>query len=258
MILKLSWQNGLVYRFSLFMWRLRQFLSTLMSLSLWTVLFSSQATAFGYTQPEMLTYIFVVSVLQSMILATVLHGLTDLVYSGNLSQILLKPVHIFMYLASQEAADKAKNFVFIVIEAVILFAIFQPTVVVPPVQTLLLFGLWTIGGVVLNFCISLLFGAIGFWSPDSWSGRFLFFMILNFTAGSLFPLNILPQSVQNVLFATPFPYLSFIQTQLFLQKLTPAEIGMHGIGLLIWILLLGGIAKATWAKGLKDYSSAGQ
>jgi ABC-2 type transport system permease protein len=254
----ISWQNAFVYRASLFFWRLRQFLSTLMSLTVWSVIFASSSNAFGYGREGMITYIFLVSILQGVILATALNGLGRIVYSGELSMYLVKPMHPFAYFGMQDLADKSKNAIFAALEGVLLYALFQPEVVIPSLSSLLWFGLFVIGGVILFFEITLLFGTIGFWSPDTWGPRFLFFMILDFTAGKLFPLDILPQLLQRILYFTPFPYFSYLQIQVFLERLSPAQLWQSGLALLAWIVIFGAITHWVWQRGMQDYSAAGQ
>ena len=116
-LLKISWETGLVYRVNILLWRFRQFLLTLMSLTLWTVIFGSADEVFSYTNAQMITYIFVASVAQSIILATALNGLARTVYTGELSNVLVKPVSVYLYLAAQDVADKLKNFGFIIFES---------------------------------------------------------------------------------------------------------------------------------------------
>ena len=226
-LLKISWETGLVYRVNILLWRFRQFLLTLMSLTLWTVIFGSADEVFSYTNAQMITYIFVASVAQSIILATALNGLARTVYTGELSNVLVKPVSVYLYLAAQDVADKLKNFGFIIFESLGLYLIFQPPLVIPSAAIATLFVLWLIGGAVLNFLITLLFGAIGFWSPDIWGPRFLFFMIVSFTAGNLYPLDILPEVLTRVLFLTPFPYFAYMQSQLFLGRIDSSETLLH-------------------------------
>ncbi len=257
-LLQLSWQNGLAYRATVIMWRLRQFLETLMSLTVWVVIFESNPQAFQYTKDSMITYIFLVSFLQSVIIATYLNGLAQKVYSGEISNHLLKPVNIFGYFAIEEIADKLKNFSFLLIETLILFLIFKPVIAIPELGIFLLFVTWSLLGVILNFFITLIFGSFGFWSPDTWGPRFLFYMIVNFTAGKLFPLDILPITLQKILYFTPFPYLSFVQIQLFLQRLNTQEMIRHSLVFLFWVGLLGLLVVTLWKKGLRSYDSAGR
>lgn len=257
-LLKLSWSNGFVYRTSLFMWRFRQFLSSVMALTVWTVIFADQQQALGYAKEQMLTYIFFVSILQSVVLTTSLHGLSSQIYSGELSNLLLKPLSVFNYLATLEVADKAKNFIFIVFETLILYLIFTPELTFPSLIYGGIFLFFTFGAVLLHFFIQLIFGSIGFFSPDTWGPRFIFFMFVDFTAGKLFPLDILPQIIQRIVYLTPFPYLSFIQIQIFLEKVSLSVIAQQAGVLTFWLVLCGGFAWWSWKKGLYQYSAAGQ
>lgn len=257
-LLKLSWQNGFVYRVSLVMWRFRQFLSSLMSLTIWSVIFSSQTSVLGYSQDQMITYIFLSSFLQSFILATALNGLSGRVYSGEISSLLLKPVNLYAYLAAEDIADKLRNIAFIFLESAALYLMFSPTIPVPSAVHAGLFVLAALMGAVMNFIINLLFGSIGFWSPDTWGPKFMFFIMVEFSAGKLFPLDILPEVVRNTLYFTPFPFFSFFQTQIFLGRVELSEI-MVQLGILsAWILGLYLLNKKVWNEGLKDYAAAGQ
>ncbi len=255
--MQLSWQEGLVYRTNLIMWRVRQILGSLMSLSLWTVLFAENSDLFGYSQSEMITYVFIIAVLQSLILGTALHGLAGYIYRGQLTRELLKPIRLFSFFASQEIADKLKNVSFVAVESVILYLVFQPYLIFPNYSLLLILGFWVIAGIIINFLITLLFGAIGFWSPDAWGPKFLFFMIVDFTAGKLFPLDILPKVFQKLIYLTPFPYLSYAQTQLFLGKMTSSEILTGSLGLIFWIFILYFLTTAIWRRGTKNYEAIG-
>lgn len=255
--MQLSWQEGLVYRTNLIMWRVRQILGSLMSLSLWTVLFSKNSQLFGYSQDQMITYVFIVALLQSVILATALHGISGYIYRGQLARELLKPIKLFTYFASLDLADKLKNLFFVLVESVFLYLIFQPVLSLPNPIFGLIFLIWVVAGTIINFLITLLFGAIGFWSPDAWGPKFLFFMIVDFTAGKLFPLDILPKVLQQLIYLTPFPYLSYAQTQLFLGKLTSAEIVTGSLGLIFWIFILYMLTTRIWRRGTKNYEAIG-
>lgn len=257
-LLQLAWQNGFVYRTNVLLWRFRQFLSTLMALTVWQVVFAGQASAFDYTASEMTTYIFLAAFLQSFILASALNGLAARIYSGQFSFDLLKPINLFAYLGAEDLADKLKNVGFLLIETLILWLIFRPELSVPSWENGVVFLFWISGGVLLNFIISLLFGSMGFWSPDVWGPRFLFFIFVDFTAGKLFPLNILPEMIQQVILWTPFPFFAFLQSQLFLEKLSTAEVWQYSGMLIVWIVIFSVIVSRVWKRGIKDYSAAGQ
>lgn len=256
--LKQSWQTGLAYPLSFALWRFRQLLSTIMSLTIWTVIFSQNQVVFGYDRSEMITYILVVSILQGAILSTDLHSLAGDIYSGTISQFLVKPLNIFGYLASKEVADKARNVMFLLLESVVLFLIFKPTLPQISLGILLLLGVWIFLGITIHFFIEILFGTMGFWSPATWGPKFFFFMMVDATAGKLFPLDILPEIIQKLFFLTPFPYLAYVQTQLFLGRLTSQETLQISLGMVLWTIILGFSAVFIWRRGVKDYAAAGQ
>jgi ABC-2 type transport system permease protein len=257
-LLNLSWQNGLVYRTSVILWRFRQMLSTVMALTVWSVLFQGKNSLFAYSADQMISYIFLVSVLQSVILATALNGLAGDVYGGRISHLLLKPVNLFGYLAASDLADKLKNFAFVIFETIFIALIFKPVLIQPSLLQVILFILASLLGVYIYFLINLLFGALGFWSPESWGPRFLFFMIIDFTAGKFYPLDILPSIVQKIVLLTPFPYFSYVQIQIILGRIEGTQLLVQFAVILAWCVALTWIVKNVWKKGLRDYAAAGQ
>lgn len=257
-LFSITWQNGLVYRASVLLWRLRQFLSSLMALTVWQVLFETTKYAAGYSAAEMATYVFLAALLQGLVLSSALHGLAGMIYSGELSNLLVKPMHIIGYLGIYELSDKLKNVFFLLIESGVLYFLFKPDLPLPSFSQLLYFCIFALGAVSLHFIITLLFGAMGFWSPDTWGPRFIFFMVVDFTAGKLFPLDILPMAIRSVLAFTPLPYLTFVPTQIFLERITGQELLVHSIVLSLWILLGILITRTTWHIGFKEYSAAGR
>ena len=258
LVFKLHWQNVLTYPISFAMWRLRQILGTLTALTLWTVIFAGQQNLFGYTQTSMVSYIFLTALLQSVILSTFLNGLASDIYTGQISNLFVKPIRPFWVWITQEIADKSMNFSFVVAETAILFAIFKPVLVFPALPTMLLFLLAAFLGAVILFFIMLLFGSIGFWSQETWGIRFLFYMFVELTAGKIYPLNIMPEWIQHILFLTPFPLLSYVQTQIFLGNMNPTQTLQTFLLMGAWILGLGLFFKYIWQKGLKSYGAMGR
>lgn len=255
---RLSWSNGLVYRLNFLMWRVRLILGLLTAYFLWKAVFANQQTIFGYSESAMITYILVASLLQSLVLATRSIDLAGIINSGDLSNILTKPISNFWYWLSRDAADKILNLVFAAAELSILYFLLRPPLIFPPVLLVLPLLLVLLLSTFLYYLINYLFCLLGFWTPEVWAPRFLLFVILQFVAGSLFPLDVLPQSIQKIVSFTPFPYLIFFPTQLFLGKLAGSAIVTGIAASLFWIVIFTFIVKITWTKGLKSYGAEGR
>lgn len=256
---RVSWQSGLVYRLNFVMWRVRMVLSLLTSYFLWKAIFSAgQRGLFGYTETTMMTYIFVAALVQTVVLSVRSIDLAGVITSGDLSNIMIRPVSNFWYWFSRDVADKLLNIFFSLGELVVLFFLLKPHVLFPSSSLFLLFLLVLLFSTFLYYLINYLFGLVGFWSPDVWAPRFFLFIVLQFTAGQLFPLDVLPQNIQRLIALTPFPSLVFLPTQIFLGRLGSAETIQSLLVALVWILVFAIIVRVVWRRGLRRYAAEGR
>ena len=99
---------------------------------------------------------------------------------------------------------------------------------------------------------------IGFWSPEVWAPRFIFYVLVSFFAGSMFPLDILPEPVFNVLKLLPFGYLQFFPLKIYLGQLDFQSIVQGFLITSGWIGLTYAALMLTWNKGIKLYSASGR
>ncbi len=111
--------------------------------------------------------------------------------------------------------------------------------------------------VVMNFLIGSLLGMIAFWSPEVWAPRFIFITLVSFFAGGLFPLNILPITLQRIFAALPFSYLQYFPIEIYLGKISPSGM-LYGFAIaFFWSVVLYVLVTSIWRRGLKEYSSEG-
>ncbi|QQG40960.1 MAG: ABC-2 family transporter protein [Candidatus Levyibacteriota bacterium] len=253
-----TWNEILTYRLSFILWRLRTVLQLLTIYFLWSSLIPHQKTLFGYSQSLMLTYVIGTSFISSIVLSTRTHEIGENINSGNLSAFLARPIGYFGYWFARDMGDKLGNITFSLIELAFLFFLINPPLFFQTDVIYLLFFITTIFlGIILHFCIGSLLGMIGFWSPEVWAPRFIFFILIGFFAGSLFPLDIFPKPIFNLLQFMPFSYLLFFPLKIYLGQLSVPQI-MQGISIsLVWIIFLSGCLYFVWRKGLKMYTAYG-
>ena len=81
---------------------------------------------------------------------------------------------------------------------------------------------------------------------------------VEFLSGALFPLDVLPAVIQNIINLTPFPYLIFFPLQVYLGKITGLAI-LKGVFIsFFWAVALWFIMNFIWKKGLKVYQEHGR
>lgn len=244
------------YRLNFVLWRLRNILSTLVTLFLWLGVFDAR-TAFGsYSKERLLSYLLFSSLITAFIASSRISGLAYEIQSGGIMNLLLKPLSIFGYYAATDAADKLTNVFFSVVEfALIVFFFNIP--LVPP-QQWGWFCVFLVSAISISFSINLMLSFIGFWTNEVWAPRFLFMILITFVSGTYFPLDLLPPLAYRILLLTPFPYLYFLPTKILVDGIQNTYFIEQLISSIGWALILFVLAKIMWKRGTKDFSFWGK
>ncbi len=258
-VAKNTWDQTVTYRLNFVMWRVRVVLQILTIYFLWLAVLPKDVVIGAYDQPLILTYILGTSLITSFVMSSRSYEVGDEINEGNLSNFLIRPINYFLYQFARDMGDKAMNLVFCITELTIIFFILHPPLFIQNEPTYLLLSLLSaLVALVMYFFINFLLGLIGFWSPEVWAPRFIFFILVTFFSGGLFPLDILPEHIFAIFKFLPFTYLLFFPLKIYLGQLSQVEI-LEGILIsLIWTILLYFVMKFVWNRGLKIYTAYGK
>lgn len=259
LVAKNTWDEVFTYRLNFVMWRIRVVLQLLTVYFLWFALIPPGKELFGYSQTLMLTYILGTFILTAVILSSRTQEIGENINSGNLSIFLIRPINYFLYWFAKDLGDKGMNIVFSIAEILILFTLLAPPFFVQTDTVYLLLTIFTVFlALLLNFFIGSLLGLIGFWSSEVWAPRFIFYILVSFFAGGLFPLDILPKSLFDVSLLLPFSYMLYFPLKIYLGQLSNSAIYSGILISFIWIILLYVLLKIVWSRGLKAYTAQGR
>ena len=254
-----TWDEVLTYRASFVMWRVRSVIQVLTIYFLWQVVVPPGKALLGYTQPLIATYILGTLLLESIVLSSRSYIVGSEINNGNLMNFLLRPINYFAYWFSRDLGDKAMNICFSIAELTIIFLILRPSLFIQTdIFYLSFFIVSIILSIFLYFFINFLLGLIGFWSPEVWAPRFIFITLLGFFAGSLFPLDILPDTIYNIVKFLPFSYLMFFPIKIYLGQLSFMEIISGLMISAFWVFAIYGLVKIVWMKGIRSYTAYGK
>lgn len=261
-IFKISFAQELAYRANFIMWRIRNVLQILLVFFLWSTVFTNpQTELFGYNRDKILTYVFGIFILRALVLSSRAVEIAGEIARGDLTNYLLKPLNYIKYWFTRDISSKVLNLGFATVEIVILYFFLRPTFFIQtdPLQ-IFLFLVAVIFAIVMFFGLMVLVNFVSFWFPEGgWASQFLIIVIFTeFLSGAVFPIDILPEAIQSVLYALPFPYLMFFPLQVYLGKLS--MVGMLQ-GLLIsgiWMIVMIFVMSQVWTRGIKRYSAVGR
>lgn len=261
-LFKISFQQEFVYRINFIMWRVRNVLQIFLVYYLWDTIFSDpQRVVFGYDRAKILTYIFGLILVRAFVLSARAVDVSGEVARGDLSNYLVKPINYFKYWLTRDLSSKTLNLIFATFEITVLFLILNPPFFIQINPLIILSFLVSVTlAMFIFFTIVFINSSVPFWIPEAaWGINFLItVVILEFLSGALFPLDILPANLQNILNLSPFPYLIFFPLQVYLGKLAPSEI-LKGLVISgFWAITLFYIMNFVWKKGLKVYQAYGR
>lgn len=257
-IIKAYWQRALTYRFTVLTYRVGEIGEILILILMWSVIYGKQDMIKGFTFQEMMTYILVGNLFHAMVRNWLETHIAGDIKDGRLSMFLIKPIAYFNFILFREIGRISLAVIMSVFSQAIVILFFLNIFIFNfDILYLLLIFLMIILAFITELLLSFLIGLIAFWT-DEVDGLYMTIERLKkFFSGGYFPINLLPLGFVKISLLFPFAYSFFVPAELYLKKIDLAA-GLKGILVqLVWLILLYGIIKIIWKKGLKKYEGVG-
>jgi len=261
-VINIGIQNTLVYRANFLFRSAFSLIPLIATIYLWRAVFASKTGApevAGYTLAGMTSYYLVVT------LVDMLTAVTDDdwqiaadIREGNINQFLLKPIDYLGYRLCLFGANRIIYTAVAVIPVAVFTLVEHRYFVLPPEPVALgCFVVATVLTGLLQFLMSFCMALLAFWVLEVSTFIFILFAFEYIAGGHLFPLDILPGWLSNVLAFTPFPYQLFFPVSVYLGRTTGAML-WRGLAIQLgWVLLFYFLARAIWGRGIRKYSAFG-
>ena len=255
-------QSNLTYRFNYLTRTLFSFIPLFAMLSLWRTIYTANGDGrplSGYTEAQMIFYYIMVAIVD--IFTAVNEDDWQIaadIREGNISQFLLKPVDYLWYRLALFFSGRIAFVAMAAVPlAVFIFCFRQYFLPPPDAGTFVIFVVSLVLTALLQFFISFGMAMLAFWLLEISTLIFILFAFEYLASGHLFPLDILPAGVKQILFLTPFPYQLYFPIQIYMGKATGAGLwsGLAMQGL--WVAAAYGFARLMWRRGVKRYGAFG-
>lgn len=255
-------QNNLTYRFNFLARALFGLIPLVAILCLWQTIYRGKgpgASVGSYSLAEMISY---------YLLMTVVDALTAVneddwqiaadIRDGNISQFLLKPIDYLWYRLSLFVSGRITYLAVALVPLVIFMACFHQYLTLPAGAPALVGCLLAIAmTALLQFFTSYAMAMLAFWVLEVSTFIFILFAFEYIASGHLFPLDILPPTLERALYYTPFPYQLYFPVSLYMGKIAGAEMVRGLFVQLAWVVATYFLARFAWARGIKRYAAAG-
>ena len=259
-VINIGIQSNLTYRFNYLARTLFSFIPLFAMVSLWRTVYAGGGQEHsGYDQAQIIFYYLLVAVVD--VLTAVNEDDWQIaadIREGNISQFLLKPVDYLTYRLCLFVSGRLAYVAMAALPLALFIFCFRSNVA-PPASTeaMLAFLISLVLTALLQFFTSYAMAMLAFWLLEISTFIFILFAFEYLASGHLFPLDMLPPTLQHILAFTPFPYQMYFPVSIYLGRMTgPALAG----GLLIqlaWVVAAYFLARFMWRRGIKKYSAFG-
>lgn len=224
--------------------------------NLWWSIFlvRDDAPVGNYSFQRMLEYQAYVLVVTLLCQSYISRNISEDIRFGRISAFLLYPTSFIGY---HFGAFSASQIINSLAALLVLAGIWGGGfATVPACSELLAAGLLIAIVSITWFAIWFLISSSSFWLEESWVLRVIFSLVARFLSGAVIPLDLFPAALREALWLTPFPYLTYVPTQL-LMGLSPTPYPSALIAAFFWMVACLLLARTLWQRGLRLYSGAG-
>lgn len=226
----------------------------LISFFLWRTLIGSNEV--GYSLKQMMVYIIISNIILLFTQIHVENEMEEDIKSYKLGQKLLLPINYTTKLVFGFLSKSLVRFVLIYLPFLVVMmwvsaeSVVLGKIIYVPFLIMIAF--------ILNSLFSLIIGFLSFWTTEIWGIAAVRNLITGMLTGAVFPLDILPDTIHNIMLHTPFPYITYIPTKLLTDYEYDIQIIKNGIVIsIIWIFVLLLFMAILKKCGMKRYTSSG-
>jgi viologen exporter family transport system permease protein len=261
-VLNVGIQNNLTYRFNFLARAIFGLIPLIATLYVWRTIYSGKSSGSEvgtYTLAEMISYYLVVTIVDALTAVNeddwqIAADIKD----GNISQFLLKPINYLLYRLCLFFSGRLAYLAVAALPlAIFVFSLRRYFVLPGDWATLALFFVSVGLTALLQFFMSYAMAMLAFWVLEVSTFIFILFAFEYIASGHMFPLDILPHWIAQLLFYTPFPYQMYFPVAVYMGKISGAG---RVEGLLIqlaWVGISYGFAQFMWHRGMRKYSAVG-
>ena len=248
---------SIMYRAQLVIWILTGLFPLLM-MAVWITISQEnpQGTVGNFDQTAFISYYLAVTVIRRLCGVWIIWDLDEDIRMGMLSAKLLRPIDPGHNYFAMSLTDKPVEMAFVLPPILLAMWWFGAEYDLSAVNVFLV-SLTIFGAICIEFCVSMLIGALGFWITQVLSLIQVWFYLRAFFSGWIIPLALFPDSFQAFLFYMPFRYTLSLPIEILMGQLSGPDI-MNGLALQWgWVVLFFIGYRLLWRKGISRFSAVG-
>jgi ABC-2 type transport system permease protein len=255
---RISMKTQLAYRFDVYVGALMPFIRVFLAYALWQVLFQGKREIGGFSFGMMLTYYIIGAFIQRLDQSNnMVWDTAGEIREGKFSKYMVRPVSPLGHFLSVSFAKTLYILAVSLLTVVVLALLFGDLFVLPSsLLNVLIAAVMSLLGLLFMALLNYLTALLAFKFNDVTGWHLVKGNVVEFLAGALIPLSLLPGWMQDVMQLFPFYYTQYLPASIYLGLNTNK--GLQGIlVLMLWDGLLWFLAQRTYHRFRRVYEGVG-
>lgn len=247
----------LEYRGAFILYMVSVVAGPVVSLLVWLAV-SDQGVALPLDRAQLVTYYVLLGLVSMLTSSWLAESLGEMIRGGDLSAWLLRPTPYIIGQVSNNIAEKLVKACFLVPMLLVVAAIFHRDLQLPTAPAAwLLFLLCLPMAAAVTFLLDFSIGSLAFWIEDVNGLSRVRVLIASVLSGQVVPLALFPAWSTGLLQAQPFRYTLSFPLEVLLGRVSGGGLAF-GLALQSgYVLLLCGVTRVVWRRGLRAYAATG-
>jgi ABC-2 type transport system permease protein len=249
--LKKSFQSAIAFRVNTLLSVLGSILWIFVQVSIWRALLANPVQDIGTTAREMVTYVIVSALVGALTGNSLLSWIEWEILSGEITGSLIKPMSLKLYMIANNLGNTLFVFVFkmipILVIGIFVFGMQGPA---SPAHAALFFCSM-IGGAIVSISLSYTVGLLAFWYLVTWHTHMVLGSLMTLFSGSVVPLWFFPRAFSTIAEWLPFRLIYHVPISIYLGRMSIVGSVVALAQQLLWVLVLYGLERLLWSRGIR-------
>lgn len=213
----------------------------------------------GWSIAEINRYYLFMVIAGSLLVSHVEEDIAEFdIREGRLTKYLIKPVSYYWFKFYEEIPYRVLQGFYGLLVLIGIFFLFGLVRVPVDQPAVLALALLTIAlAYFLSFTFKMIIGLFSFWMTDIWGIYELTDIILVIMAGFVMPITLYPEWLEKSATLLPFSYMIYFPVMAIQGSYSLSESALIIIKQVGWLILLIGIYRLLWSRGLKHFTAVG-